>query len=327
MTSERLGIIGTGRIARRFVKDVSGLEGIKINVIYNPHIESAFKFVEEFENLTVACDLEDLMNQCDSIYIASPHETHFAYIKAAIEANKNVICEKPLVLSSWEAKSILQLAKRKEKYILEAIKTKYCPGYRKLLEIVNKNIIGEIKDVEACFTKLEKNGTRELTNEKYGGSFRELGSYCLLPIYDLFGANYRNIHYFCIDNDMGIDVYSKLMFDYGHKCATVKVGLGVKSEGQLIISGTKGYILVRSPWWKTTHFEIHFEDPKDVRVFDIPYEGEGLRYEVSTFLEKIKESKSIDEEDEGILFMAKVMEDFANYRNEKNTSELCDMFD
>lgn len=316
MSNIRIGIIGTGRIARRFIRDVSELEGIRINVIYNPHIESALKFSKEFGDLPVAYDLEQFMNQCDSVYIATPHETHYAYLEAAIKYNKHVLCEKPMTLHSLEARRILEFAKERNKYVLEAIKTKFCPGYKKLLDVIKENYIGEIKDVEACFTKLEQANTRELTTNKYGGSLRELGSYCLLPIYDLLGTNYRNVQFFCIDNDLKIDIYTKVFFDYGDKCATVKVGLGVKSEGQLVISGTKGYIIVRSPWWKTTHFEIHFEDPNNVKVFDIPYEGEGLKYEMIHFLKTIYENGIFSTDNEQILFMATVMEKFADFRGE-----------
>ena len=311
MCNIRIGIIGTGRIAKRFVVDVKGLSGININVIYNPHIDSAIRFSKELGGLKVAYSLRDFMRQCDVVYVASPHETHAYYTNLAIDADKHVICEKPMFLSSNDAKKILRNSKEKNRYIMEAIKTKYCPGYKKLLEISREGIIGNVKDVEACFTKLESVNARELTNREYGGSFKELGTYCLLPIYDLLGDDYKNIHYFYLDNDFGIDLYSKLMFDYGDRCGTVKVGLGVKSEGQLIISGTKGYIIVRSPWWKTSHFEIHYEDPGKVDVFDIPYEGEGLRYELEEMVNMIRATKQenvLDEEQ--MIFMSKIMESF-----------------
>lgn len=314
MNSVKIGIIGTGRIAERFVKDVSKLKEIEVRIVYNPHIDSAIEFSKQFENIMVADNLEEFMNRCNIVYIASPHETHYAYIGTAIRKNKHVICEKPMFLSCQEARDMLRLAKERKRYLVEAIKTKYCPGYKKLLQVVGEKPIGDIKDVEACFTKLEGVNTRELTNTQYGGSFRELASYCLLPVYDLLGNNYKDIRFLHIDNELGIDTYTKLLIDYGNKFATVKVGLGVKSEGQLIISGTKGYIIVQAPWWKTSHFEVHYEDPTDVQIYDIPYVGEGLTYEINELLQRIKYNKDIYVNESQILFMATLMEKFENYR-------------
>ena len=66
------------------------------------------------------------------------------------------------------------------------------------------------------------------------------------------------------------------------------MGKGVKSEGELVISGTKGYIYVPAPWWKTEYFEVRFENQNDNRRYFYPLEGEGIRYELVAFLRAIK---------------------------------------
>ena len=70
--------------------------------------------------------------------------------------------------------------------------------------------------------------------------------------------------------------------------ASIKVGVGVKSEGELIISGTKGYIYVPAPWWKTEYFETRFENAEANRRYFYTLEGEGIRYEISAFMRAIK---------------------------------------
>ena len=86
---------------------------------------------------------------------------------------------------------------------------------------------------------------------EYGGSFTELGSYCLLPILKLFGHGYEEIRFETIKAENGIDLYTKAYMRYPSGLATATCGLGVKSEGKLLISGTEGYIVAEPPWWKT----------------------------------------------------------------------------
>ena len=66
------------------------------------------------------------------------------------------------------------------------------------------------------------------------------------------------------------------------------VGQGVKSEGNLIISGTKGYIYVPAPWWKTDYFELRFENPAENKRYFYQLDGEGIRYELVSFVKSIR---------------------------------------
>ena len=263
----RIGMIGTGRIAQRFVKDILMVEDAHLSCVYNPHENSAQKFVSSFcqgqeKELPIATtDITELFEQSDAVYIASPHETHYPYAKAALEAGKHVLCEKPMTLALGEAEELFALAKEKGLVLREAVKTSYCPGFLKLLEVAQSGVIGEICDVEAAFTKLESTCNREFLDVETGGSVAELGAYCMLPIFKLMGCSYTGVQAQSIHAPNGVDKYTKLIFTYENGMATAKMGLGVKSEGQLLISGTKGYILAESPWWLTKKFEVRFEDP------------------------------------------------------------------
>ena len=178
---QRIGIIGTGRIAGRFVPEAKLVSGVSTQGVYNPHKESALKFAEEWD-INAYTDKEEFYRDIDVAYIASPHETHYEYIKEALAHGKHVICEKPLVLQRKQAEEVFAEAKEKGLLLFEGIKTAYCPGFQKLLGIACSGIIGTIRNVEACFTKLESPTSRELTDRRFGGSFRELGRYGMLPI-------------------------------------------------------------------------------------------------------------------------------------------------
>ena len=286
---QRIGIIGTGRIANRFIPEAKLVSGVSTQGVYNPHVESAEKFAKKWE-IEAYKELEDFYDAVDSVYIASPHETHYDYIKSALEHGKHVLCEKPMVLKREQAEELFGYARERNLILFEGIKTAYCPGFNQLLGIACSGMIGNIRNVEACFTKLENAENRELTDLKYGGSFIELGSYCMLPVFKLFGDEYTDVRFDTINSDNGLDLFTRASFKYPNGIATITCGLGVKSEGKLLISGTKGYIVVEAPWWKTTYFEVHRENPDEVEKYSDRFLGDGLRYEISDFLSMINGS-------------------------------------
>lgn len=282
----RIGIIGTGRIAERFVPEAKLVSGVNTQGVYNPHIDSALRFADKWE-ISPYGDIEAFFDAVDMVYIASPHETHYGYIKTALEHGKHVLCEKPMVLRKAQAEELFGYAREKKLVLFEGIKTAYCPGFHKLLGFAGSGTVGTIRNVEACFTKLEKPGTRELTDRVYGGSFIELGSYVLLPILKLFGKEFEELRFDTIKAENGLDLFTRASLRYPTGIATATCGLGVKSEGRLLISGTKGYIVAEAPWWKTAYFEVHYENPGEVEKYSERFLGDGLRYELSDFVSTI----------------------------------------
>lgn len=308
----RIGVIGTGRIAERFVPEAKYVSGVIVNSAYNPNLESARQFGEKFE-LDVATDcLEELFDAVDAVYIASPHETHYEYAKKALENGKHVLCEKPLAFQKVQAAELFELAHQRGKILLEAIKTAYCPGFVQMMGIAKSGVIGRICDVEACFTRLTSPDLRERTDVKYGGGFTEFGSHTLLPIMKLMGTDYKEVRFDSIQDKNGLDLYTKASFVYEHGLALSKSGVGVKSEGQLLISGTNGYILAESPWWLTQYFEVRFEDPAKKERYFSKFLGQGLRYEISDFSYMIHghQGRSYKFTQEESIAIAGVMEKF-----------------
>lgn len=280
---QRIGIIGTGRIAHRFIPEAKLVSGISTQGVYNPHTESAKRFAQKWE-IEFYENIENLYTAVDAVYIASPHETHYGYIKAALEHGKHVLCEKPMVLKREQAEELFRYARKHELILFEGIKTAYCPGFNKLLGVACSGGIGNIRNVEVCFTKLERPESREMTDQTYGGSLTELGSYVMLPILKIFGDDYEDIHFDVIRGEGGLDLFTKVSVSYPNGIGTATCGLGVKSEGRLLIAGTKGYLLAEAPWWKTSYFEVHYENPSEVEKYSERFLGDGLRYEVSDFL-------------------------------------------
>lgn len=318
---QRIGIIGTGRIAQRFIPEAKLVSGVTTQGVYNPHTESADRFADKWE-INSYQDLEAFYQEVDAVYIASPHETHYGYIKSALEHGKHVLCEKPMVLEKAQAEEMFSYAKEHELVLMEGIKTAYCPGFANLLGIACSGIIGSVRNIEACFTKLEDPSSRELTDLDYGGSFTELGSHVMLPIIKLFGRDYEQLAFHAIKDKNGLDLFTRATFQFPNGIATATCGLGVKSEGRLLIAGTKGYLVAEAPWWKTTYFEVHFEDPAKVEKFSDRFLGDGLRYEISDFLSRINGNHANEfklTRGESIA-MAGIMEKFLEENRESSRS-------
>ena len=282
-----IGVVGTGRIAPRFLKESNFVSGVVVEHAYNPIRESARKFEATYGIETYTEDYDKLLEKIDAVYIASPHETHYDYAKRAILDGKHVLCEKPLTFTKAEAEELFALAKEKKVVLMEGIKTAYCPGFLQMINVAKSGVIGEIRDVEACFSRLANPASREMTDVQYGGAFMEYAGYPLLPIIKLLGTDYKDIYIDSIPGSNGIDLYTKIGFRYENSFAMAKMGVGVKSEGQLIIAGTKGYILAESPWWLTHKFEIRYENPNKIDHYEPRFQGDGLRYEISEFVMKI----------------------------------------
>lgn len=317
----RLGIIGTGRIAQRMVD--TGLAGMDVSCtcVYNPRLDSARRFSEKNGISVYTDDCDTLAESADIIYIASPHETHGAYCREFLNRGKDILCEKPLSLNRNEAAELYRLAGDKGLILREAVKTAFCPGFKLLLDKIAEGKIGRVVDVEAAFTRLTPENVREFTAPVYNGSMLELGSYGLLPVMRILGTDYVDVDFDCIRNADGVDIYTKAFFKYDNAMATVKAGMGAKSEGQLIVSGTEGYIVVAAPWWMTKKFQIRYEDPSVVEEYTAPYEGSGLQYEIKYMIEACEARKghTATLHETGLtiaesITMAGVMERFLSWR-------------
>nr|WP_240672276.1 Gfo/Idh/MocA family oxidoreductase [Anoxybacillus flavithermus] len=311
-------MVGNGRIARRFVTESKYVSGVNIEGVFGRNPDSLEKFTNENELEFFSVDYSEFLGKVDAVYIATPHQTHYQYIKDAILQGKHVLCEKPMVLSGKQAEELYSLAKDNNCVLLEAIKTAYCPGFIRLVSLVKSGIIGEIKSVDATFTKLVEGELRELDTSQAGGSMTELGSYPLLAFTKLLGGNIKELRFYSyFDKEKNVDLFTKFNLLYPGAIATGKVGLGVKSEGDLIISGTKGYIYVPSPWWKTEYFEVRYEDSNMNKKYYYKFEGDGLRYELAEFLSLINKQdlQSYKLKEEESIQIIRIIEKFMSREN------------
>ena len=317
-TDVRMGIIGCGRVAKRFPAEADVVNGLKVVATYDIDGAAAENLASSVEGAKTCGSVQELYEAVDAVYVATPHLSHYSYIKEAILVGKHVLCETPMVLKGEEAKELFALAEEKGVILMEANKTAHCPAFNHLVVMIKSGVIGEVVDIEASLSKLwnDQKSLREFDHEQAGGSLYELGSYPLLPVVRLLGCQYENLNLYSRMKD-GVDMYTKGVVRYPHAVCSFKVGLGVKTEGNLVISGTKGYAYVPAPWWKTDYFELRYEDQNKNQKFFYKWDGAGLRYEIQEFISCIlnkRFSTSRLRRRESIC-MAEMMEQFTNRKN------------
>ena len=313
----KVGVVGCGNIARRFVPEASFVNGVEIIGAYDIDSSVVDGFVKNNNLAKAYASFEDMLEEVDAVYIATPHLSHYSYSKQALLAKKHVLCEIPLVLEKEQAEELYALAEEQGVVLMEANKTAHCPAFNHLMVMIKSGAIGEVVDVEASLSRLLPDKTRrEFDPVQAGGSMYESAVYPLLPIFRLLGTDYEELSiYSRMEN--GVDIYTKGLIRYPKAVCTFKLGLGVKTEGNLVISGTKGYAYVPAPWWKTDYFELRYEDQNQNKKYFYKWDGEGLRYEIQEWMSCIlnKRFSSARLRRRESIAMAAAMQQFTQRKN------------
>lgn len=313
----RFGMVGDSLFLNRVAMESYYVNGLKLTGICTENIEKMSDKVKQLPLVTK--DYDELLASSDVIYIHSHPKKHFVQIKKALEKGKHVLCESPIALSRNECETLYDIAQKNGCVLLDGLRTAYATAYYRLLLLIKGGKIGKVVSVDATCTSLvdiSKYDKGQLEN--LWNSITSWGPTALLPIFQILGTDYQKKQMVThIANDEVLyDTFTKISFVYKDAVASVKVGTGVKSEGELIISGTKGYIYVPAPWWKTDYFEIRYENPADNKRCFYQLEGEGIRYELATFIKAVERKKMepyINKETS--IAIAGIMEDFVEKRD------------
>lgn len=285
----RLGLVGETSMLTKFKNECKFVNGISVVGAY---AESYDLLDEELKGLgRDFASIEELMSKCNAIYIASNPVLHYSQCKVALNAGLHVLCESPIALSVNDFEDLSKKANEKGLILMDGLKTAYSLAFNRLVLLVKSGIIGEVMSIDTTCTNL-------IDFKKFGdkipsyiwNSLTAWAPTALLPIFNILGTNYKSLQLTSklLESDPNFDVFTKGSLVYSNGVASFKVGKGIKSEGEMVISGTKGYIYVPAPWWKTDYFEVRYENPKDNKRFFFQLEGEGIRYEILSFLHQIE---------------------------------------
>jgi glycerol-3-phosphate cytidylyltransferase len=316
-TVVNIGVVGCGRIAKRLVAETSKVDAARVSALYDVAPTAAEALAKD--KSLVCASFEELVERVDAVYIATPHLAHYDQAKYALEHHRHVLCETPMVLREEQAEELYRIAQANNLVLLEANKTAFCPAFNHLITLIKSGLIGDVVGIDASESKLwgEEKLKRELNPNEAGGSLYEMGSYPLLPILRLLGTEYEDVTLYSRLNDNGVDIYTRGIIRYRNAVASFQLGLGVKTEGNLIISGTKGYAYVPSPWWKTDYFELRYEDQNMNKKYFYKWDEPGLRYELQEFVSCIinKRYNSARMRQKESITMARIMQQFAQRKS------------
>lgn len=281
-----LGLVGESNFLLKVINESSYVNGLTLVGICT---EKPELFREKTDMITSS--YQELLSECDAVYIHGHPATHYEMAKEALSAGKHVLCESPVALTKTQAEELFSLAEEKHLIFTEALRTAFSTAYHRLLLMIKGGRIGNIISVDSICTSLKDYAELEqMKLDKVWNSITAWGPTALLPIFQLLGTDFKKCdlaaHF--IDEDRTFDIFTKAAFIYENAVASMKVGNGVKSEGELIISGTKGYVYVPAPWWKTDYFEIRYENPADNKRYFYQLDGEGIRNELAAFIKGIE---------------------------------------
>ncbi|MDU3630785.1 Gfo/Idh/MocA family oxidoreductase [Veillonella sp.] len=288
----KLGCHGVEQVTARFLEEAKYVSGMDTGAVYVENKPDYLdKLVEDYE-LKVYPDQEAFYDAIDAVYIVVEPKYQFQAIMNALKHKKHVLVEFPILVTDEQLQEITDLADANGCIFMEGLKTAYTPAFGKLIALAKSGIIGNILSVDANFTQILGKQLAEQIRLVDGGSVNALASYPFLAFVKFLGLDYKDIQFFSRNDDQGLDMFTKILVSYENAVATSNVAISGKSEGDMIISGDKGYIYVPAPWWKTEYFEVRFEDLNMNRKYFYKFDGEGLRYEISEFIQCILNKKN-----------------------------------
>lgn len=307
----RIGLVGELPALDKFRKECEYVNGASISGVYS--LDNRL-LSDELKAFPTFNEYQQLLDVSDAVFIYSSSEYHYDQVYSALRNKKHVLCESPLALSVSQWKKLKEEANAQHVVLMDSIKTAYATAYYRLLLMVKSGIIGDVVTVDSICTSQTNLMMSKAENFPYiWNSMSEWGPTAMLPIFQLMGTDYKEktITTRIQEGTENFDLFTKIAFIYPHGVASLKIGQGVKSEGELIISGTKGYIYVPAPWWKTDYFEVRFENPTNNKRYFYQLEGEGIRYEVVSFLKAIQRGMNYGYIDDTISeAITRIMQDF-----------------
>lgn len=251
----KLGIIGSGVIVLEALKSIAQTKENKCVALWHRDLdaEGALKLKEEFNIPKLFTDLDEFLKDesIDTVYVGVINSFHYINTKKALEAGKNVICEKPFMPTGAEARELIDLAKSKKLFLFEAIMLRYVDNYDLIRETLPQ--LGDIKLVQCNYSQYSRRYDKYLEGvvlpafdpKLAGGCIYDINIYNIHFTMGLFGRP-KKYEYFANIGYNGIDVSGMLVLDYGDFKAVCTGAKDSNSKPFCVIQGNKGFIDVAS---------------------------------------------------------------------------------
>jgi predicted dehydrogenase len=278
----RWGILGCGRIARKFASDLKWVKGAELKAVGSRSLLNAKRFSKEFGANQAYGSYEELAtsSETDVIYVATPHSCHFENTLLCLEYNKAVLCEKPFAINSAQAKEMIEKARQKNLFLMEAVWTKFLPHYKKIMALLKQNRIGEVKSVLGNFGfRLRPDAPARLLDPALGGgTLLDIGIYNVFMALSVLGRPDK-IQANMSPTDGGIDGQCAVQFIYKNGAmAQLFSSFTTNLPTEMLVNGTKGYLKLTSRFYEPSSRILFHETVTDKGTLIKVKKEKGIGY-------------------------------------------------
>ena len=283
------GIIGPGRIARKFADDLRTLPNARLHAVASTSAERARAFADDYGAPHAYGRYADLLDcpGLDVVYIATPHALHCEHALLCLEHGLPVLCEKPFAMNLAEARRMVHAAHRHRVFLMEALWTRFIPAMDHALTLVAEGEIGEVHTVKSDFGfKMPFDPQSRLFNKALGGgSLLDIGIYPALLNLLVFGKPQpEDIQAAATFTATDVDESCAFTFQYpGNRLALAHSTLAAITPIAANLYGTEGTIYLHPRWHHPQRLTISRYDGREEhkRQVDMPYEGWGYAFEAA----------------------------------------------
>lgn len=278
------GILSTGTIAKKFAATLSQLTDCgKAVAVASRSQETADQFAGEYSIAKAYGNYTDLVSDpdIDVIYIATPHSHHFANAKLCLEHGKNVLCEKSFTVNALQAAELIDLAKERNLFLMEAFWTKFLPAYQLLAKTIQDGAIGEVRHVRAQygFAPTGARYIRKFDPALAGGALLDIGVYTIGVAAMLLGYTPKHLHSNAVIGEYGTDTFNSIMLAYENGSSAHLIStIGTVIDPQVVVFGTQGRIELPN-FTALQEFTVAASDGTCYTA-QAPFEVNGFEYQI-----------------------------------------------
>jgi len=276
------GIISTGWIAHKFATALQVVTNSEIHAVGSRNLETAKQFAAEYNIPKAYGSYEELVSDpdIDIVYIGTPHNLHLENTLLAFENNKNVLCEKPMGVNLKETTLMLEKAKEKNLFLMEALWSRFLPNIIKTKELIDAGEIGEIKLLTATFSIFSENGPehRQFNIDLCGGTILDIGIYNIFLSLLLLGKPHGISAMAGLSNQGG-DNSCSYTFKYEKDTLAVMYSSFIAAQDVVAeIHGTNGKIMLSHLWFCPGDVKLCYHDGTE-KVFNFEFKSNGYEFE------------------------------------------------
>jgi predicted dehydrogenase len=278
----RWGIAGPGGIATRFASDMPRVEGGEVVAVASRSMDRARAFADRFGITRYHGSYEALAEDADvdAVYVATPHSRHAADSILYLEAGKHVLCEKPFTLNAAQAKGVAAAARANDRFVMEAMWSRFLPAYRALSDVLASGEIGEPLLVEADFgfrVPVDPR-RRHFDLAQGGGALLDLGIYPVQLCFLVLGAPDAVAAQARVGETGADEQVAAVLHHRDGALGVVKAAIRTSLSCTARIAGTDGSIDLPAFMHCPDHLTVHGAGGE--RRIDAPFDGDGLRFQV-----------------------------------------------